>query len=108
MTWILSAAAALILVSVPAGAAQRPILHDSVTLNIGVNCQWQSHCMSRQRSAMKSALAYVANRHPPQWRIQTCNRNANRGGNRVDWIGFNHCIRNTSLRASSWRTRKRP
>jgi len=107
MKWILPTAAAITLYAPPVRGAERPILHDSVTLNIGVNCQWQSTCMARQRSAMKSALAYVANRHPPQWRIHACNRNANRGGNRVDWIGFNHCIRNTNLKASAWRPRKR-
>ena len=78
--------------------ARTSALHDPVTLNIGVNCQWQSRCMAQQRGAMKRALAFVARNHPQQWRIQLCNRNANRGGNRVDWIGFDHCIRNPGLR----------
>ena len=89
----------------PAGAAQRPILYDPVSLNIGVNCQWQPRCMSRQHSAMRSALKYVRVQRPPQWRVQLCNRNARRAGNRVDWIGFDHCIRNPVLRPVN-RTRR--
>jgi len=42
MKWILPTAAAITLYAPPARGAERPILHDSVTLNIGVNCQWQS------------------------------------------------------------------
>ena len=74
------------------------MLHDPVALNIGINCAWQSRCMASQRHAMKSALDYVAHHHPPHWRVQLCNRNAGRGGVRVDWIGFDHCIRNAELR----------
>ena len=97
MKWIL-AAAALAIFPAPAGAQPRPILHDSVALNIGVNCQWQSRCMAQQRNAMKRSLGFVRKNLPPQWRVQLCNRNAGRGGNRVDWIGFDHCIRNSGLR----------
>jgi hypothetical protein len=82
----------------PAYAAQRPLIYDAVALNIGVNCSWEGRCMSSQRRAMKAALTYVARQHPPHWRVQMCNRNAARGGARVDWIGFDHCIRNASLR----------
>ncbi len=97
MKRIFAAIAALTVVPAPAGAAPRPILYDPVSLNIGVNCQWQQRCIARQRSAMKHALNYVAKLRPPQWRVQLCNRNARRAGNRVDWIGFDHCIRNGAL-----------
>jgi hypothetical protein len=92
------AMAALAAIGFSGSTARTAVLHDPVALNIGVNCQWQPHCMARQRSAMKRALGFVAKTRPPQWRIQLCNRNASRGGNRVDWIGFDHCIRNSSLR----------
>jgi hypothetical protein len=74
------------------------MLYDAVALNIGVNCQWQSPCMGQQRSAMKRALNYVADRRPPRWRVELCNRNAGRSGYRIDWVGFDHCIRNASLK----------
>jgi hypothetical protein len=98
MRWILGAAAASVMVSISAGAAARPMLYDAVALNIGVNCQWQSQCMSRQRAAMKRALSYVEKRRPPYWRVQLCNRNARRAGYRVDWVGYDHCIRNAALK----------
>jgi hypothetical protein len=106
MKWILAGAALAIVPSI-ADAQRRPILHDPVALNIGVNCHWQSRCMARQRSAMKRALAYVAKVRPPQWRVQLCNRNASRGGYRVDWVGFDHCIRNQQLKRPSARKRGR-
>jgi hypothetical protein len=107
MRWIFAAVAALTILPTRADAAPRAILHDAVALNIGINCQWQSNCMSQQRVAMKRALTYVAKQRPPQWRIHLCNRNASRGGARVDWAGFNHCIRNASLKAQPPRARKR-
>jgi hypothetical protein len=73
------------------------MLHDPVALNIGVNCQWNSGCMAKQRAAMKRALHYVDGHRPPRWRVELCNRNAARGGYRVDWVGFDNCIRNASL-----------
>jgi hypothetical protein len=45
MRWIFAAGAALAIIPGPADADQRPILYDAVALNIGVNCQWQTHCM---------------------------------------------------------------
>ena len=90
--------AALAAIPLIEGAARAPVLHDGVALNIGVNCQWQPRCMAQQRAAMNHGLKFVSKTRPPQWRIQLCNRNANRGGNRVDWIGFDHCIRNSGLR----------
>jgi len=92
----------------PAGpsTAARPIL-DGIGLNIGISCQWQTRCMAQQHRAMRRALDYVARSHPPQWRIQLCNRNASRGGGRVDWSGFDHCIRNGALKPAPVRTRRR-
>jgi hypothetical protein len=84
-----------------AHAQARPILYDAVALNIGVNCQWQSRCMVQQRSAMKRSLAFVSKARPPRWRVQLCNRNAGRSGYRMDWVGFDHCIRNETLRPAA-------
>ena len=106
MKWILVAAAAVAIVAVSRGAKARPLLHDPVELNIGVNCQWQARCMASQRSAMKRSLAFVSKQRPPQWRVQLCNRNAARGGYRVDWVGFNHCIRNASLPKPTRKSRR--
>jgi hypothetical protein len=98
MKWTWVAAAAMITIGLaPEDASARAILYDPVALNIGVNCQWQSRCISQQRSAMRQALNYVARQRPPQSRVHLCNRNARRAGNRVDWIGFDHCIRNVTL-----------
>lgn len=76
----------------------RGIRADPVSLNIGLVCQWQRACIAKQRSAMTKSLKYVAKYKPPQWRIHLCNKNASRGGQRVDWIGFDRCVRNESLR----------
>ena len=95
MKWIL-AIVPVAFWSVSASAAdRRAVLYDPVSLNIGVTCHWQPRCMERQHLAMNSALTYVAKRKPPPWKIQRCNRNANRGGVRVDWLGYDHCIRNS-------------
>jgi hypothetical protein len=106
MRRIFAATIALAIVPASSGAEQRPILYDAVALNIGVTCQWQSPCIKWQRTAMRHALSYVATRRPPEWRVHLCNRNASRGGVRVDWIGFDHCIRNASLKAPPSRARK--
>ena len=98
MKWILGALTALAAMPAGAGATRRPMLHDPVSLNIGVNCQWQRDCIVQQRTAMKRALGYVATSQPPQWRVHLCNRNAGHGGYRMDWVGFDHCIRNVALR----------
>src|SRR6476659_2928976 len=74
-------------------------LHDAVALNIGLNCQWQVRCIEQQRKAMNRALSYVSTKRPAAWRIHQCNRNAARKRYRVDWIGFDNCIRNAALRA---------
>ena len=86
-------------------------LHDPVALNIGLSCQWKQSCINKQRRAMKRALGYVDKVEPPAWRIQLCNRNAARRGYRVDWIGFNNCVRNSTLRPPPPRSnakRRRP
>lgn len=72
-------------------------LYDPVTLNIGINCQWQQSCQRRHLKAMKSAHRYIAAKHPPLWKIHQCNRNARRSSSRIDWVGFNDCIRNAHL-----------
>jgi hypothetical protein len=90
--------------SVPASA--RPLLHDPVELNIGINCQWQARCMVAQRIAMKRSLAYVAAVRPPHSQVQLCNRNAARGGYRVDWVGYDHCIRNPTIKRQSRRAKR--
>ena len=78
------------------GYAAAPIF-DASTLNIGLNCQWQQSCIREHRGAKKRALKYVAKYKPPAWRVELCNRNARRGTLRVDWVGFDHCIRNVAL-----------
>ena len=79
-------------------AAARAPLGDPVALNIGINCQWQQSCMKTQGKAMKRALKYVQQTQPPLWRVQLCNHNAGRQRMRVDWVGFDNCIRNPVLR----------
>ena len=81
-----------------APAHVQPPLRDIVALNIGLNCQWQQRCSAQQQKAMKRALSYVRKDQPAVWRIQLCNRNAARKRYRVDWIGFDNCIRNAALR----------
>ena len=71
-------------------------LHDPVLLNIGIVCKWNSGCIARQQRAMKSALAYVKT-HRAAWKVELCNRNSGRNGTRMDWIGFNNCIRNKRI-----------
>lgn len=92
------ASAALILCCIAAPAlAEPPPLSDPAFLNIGLSCRWETRCINSQKKAMKQALGYVRKGRPATWRIQMCNRNAGRGYQRVDWIGFDHCIRNASL-----------
>ena len=97
MRWIL-AIALLALASAASAGGRRPLLYDPVSLNIGVNCQWQAGCMAQQRAAMVRSLTYVSDHKPPKSHIQLCNRNASRGGVRTDWVGYDHCIRNRSLK----------
>ena len=96
---------ALAILATSAAAGRPPIIRDPVALNIGVNCQWESGCMKRQRAAMNHALRFVAEHRPPQWRVEQCNRNAGRGPDRMDWVGFDHCIQNASLKYAPRRKR---
>jgi hypothetical protein len=102
MKWPI-AAAVLGLTSAAAAPArlERPPLYDPVMLNIGFVCQWQTGCMATQNGAMRRSLKFVRKRQPPTWRIELCNRNASRKRGRVDWIGFENCIRNEALRPVS-------
>jgi hypothetical protein len=95
------ALAALALLASRADSHALAPLYDPVVLNVGISCQWQRSCERRQLKAMSSARKFIARTHPPLWRIQLCNRNAWRGAARVDWIGFNNCIRNKRLRPSA-------
>jgi hypothetical protein len=96
VTWIL---AALLFASGSAAlAADAHVpLYDSVSLNIGINCRWERSCIAVQQRAMRRALDYVRSKQPAASRIHLCNRNASRGRYRVDWVGFDNCIRNRSL-----------
>jgi len=95
------AVAALALLAAGSEARAAAPIYDPVVLNIGVNCQWQQRCIGKQRRAMKDARAYIARTNPPLWRVHLCNRNAARSRDRLDWIGFNNCIRNPDLRPLS-------
>jgi hypothetical protein len=106
MRW---AFAALLVALAPAATAAQALvpLYDSIGLNIGLNCRWQQTCIARQQRAMQRAISYVKRRQPPPWRVHLCNRNASRGRNRVDWVGFDNCIRNAALRSPQRATRRR-
>lgn len=84
--------------SAEAGVIRRGQLADPASLNIGLICQWDEDCIYEHKTAMRKALKFVAKYKPPQWRVEQCNRNASRGKSRVDWVGFNQCIRNEVLR----------
>lgn len=47
---------------------------------------------------MRQALAFLAQKSPRAEKVALCNRNAARSRQRVDWIGFNNCIRNPKVR----------
>ena len=101
MKWMLAAivvAALTVPARVDARSFSPPPLYDPVFLNMGFVCRWDSRCMDRQKDAMNRSLRYVRKKNPPSWRLALCNRNAGRRGQRVDWIGFDHCIRNEALR----------
>ena len=92
-------AAFALLASPVEGHALAP-LYDPVVLNVGINCQWQRTCERRQLNAMNDSRRFIARAHPPLWRIHLCNRNAARSATRIDWVGFNSCIRNPGLRST--------
>ncbi len=91
------ALAGLAVACAAAGAQAGPPLRNPALLNIGLVCHWQAPCMKRQKRAMNKALGYVRKTKPPVWKIEQCNRNASRLRLRVDWTGFNNCIRNRTL-----------
>ena len=91
-------AAALLALSTAAAAPAAAPLYDPVALNISLSCQWQQRCIAQQSKSHKRALRYVRKYKPPTWRIHLCNRNASRKRGRVDWTGFDRCIRNAALR----------
>jgi hypothetical protein len=82
-------------------------LFNPARLNIGLACQWQARCMSEQEHAMDHALKYVRKYRPAVWKVELCNRNASRNRSRVDWTGFNNCIRNSTLRPYAQRRKRR-
>jgi hypothetical protein len=88
----------LALLASSGGARALAPIHDPVALNVGINCQWHRSCERRQFRALGDARQYIARAHPPLWRIHLCNRNAARSASRIDWVGFDNCIRNTRLK----------
>ena len=92
------AVAALMLIALPVQGHTLAPLYDPIALNVGISCHWERTCQRRQLDAMARARFYVATAKPPVWRIHLCNKNARRGTARVDWIGFENCIRNLQLR----------
>ena len=108
LAWMIAGTAIAVLAVAAPGAAGAKPLTDPVSLNIGLSCQWQQRCMSQQKKAMKRALKYVKKEQLPSWRIQMCNRNASKSRSRVDWVGFNNCVRNSELRPPPPRSAKRP
>jgi hypothetical protein len=89
--------AAFLLAGATGAFASGAPIYDSVQLNIGLNCHWERRCISAQNRAMERALSYVKARRASESRIHLCNRNAKRTRHRVDWIGFDNCIRNPRL-----------
>lgn len=96
---------ALAFVASPGTGSTVAPLYDPVVLNVGINCQWQQRCERRQLDALSNARRYITRAHPPVWRIHLCNRNAARSAIRMDWIGFNDCIRNRRLKPPASRHR---
>jgi len=90
-------ALALLLPGMAVSAQASGMLADPVMLNIGLSCRWQTQCMSIQKTAMTKSLKYVAKYQPPEWRVHLCNKNAKKSRSRIDWIGFDHCVRNEAL-----------
>jgi hypothetical protein len=95
--WILPFSAIIALLISAAGNTQTRRAHP-VIQNIGTLCKWQKACMAKQQHSMQRALSYVAVNRPASWRVHLCNRNASRARNKVDWVGFDACIRNKKLK----------
>jgi hypothetical protein len=97
VSWTLPTLTLCALLISGAAAAQstraHPVIH-----NIGSLCRWQKSCMAQQQLAMQRALNFVAVSRPASWRVHLCNRNASRAHNKMDWAGFDACIRNKKLK----------
>lgn len=83
--------------SAAAAAPARPPLYDPVLVNIGLNCRWEMRCMKLQQRSMNHALNFIHAARAPTSRIHRCNRNASRGRSRIDWVGFDRCVRNRRM-----------
>jgi hypothetical protein len=94
---ILLVLSAALLAAGPSAARRPPPLRDPVLVRIGMICRWDRACMQAQQGAMAAALHYVDRKSPPARRIRACNRNAARGADRTDWVGFYNCIRNRRI-----------
>lgn len=94
--WLLLLLLIVCVVPVQARERPKPPIKDS-TVRIGLLCRWETTCVQRQRHAMAAALQFVRKKAPPRQKIHVCNRNSSRGTDRVDWIGFNNCIRNPRI-----------
>ena len=100
-------AIALAVLGVGGDARRNPaLLMRPAILNIGYVCRWDNRCMKTQEKAMNRAVGYVRKYRPPAWKVRLCNRNAARGRSRVDWIGYNNCIRNPNLPPQPLRRRR--
>ena len=97
----------IVVIASTASVASSRTPADPVSKNIRSNCNAQKRCIAQQRAAMRRALNYLAAVRPPEWKLQLCNKNASRGGVRVDWIGFENCIRNPGLRPPAPPKRKK-
>lgn len=95
--WILPITALGALLVSAAASAQTRRTHP-VVQNAGALCRWQKPCMARQQLSMQRALNFVAVSRPATWRVHLCNRNASRARNKIDWVGFDACIRNPKLK----------
>ena len=94
----LAVIASLAFAPVAGAHAANPSVVHPVYRNIASICGGQKSCIDRQWRGMQRAFAYMRNKGVPVWKIDVCNRNATRKSRRIDWIGFDNCIRNTKLR----------
>lgn len=83
----------VLLLCAPEPAEGRSGVHP-VLRNIASLCRGQPACVARQQYAMRQAMTFMVQKKPAVRKVELCNRNAARSRQRVDWIGFNNCIRN--------------
>jgi len=76
-------------------------LRDSASLNIGILCRWEPRCIDLQQRERARVLTYVRQSKLSAWRLALCDKNARRGHERRDWIGYSNCIHNPKLRPVS-------